>query len=81
MAAPPSIIIDVEDDSDKENEAPEGPVASGHTASFEADCTGTVSFTWEISRRKLLFVSERKNLSFRESPDPIWTAGHRFTLW
>ena len=45
MAAPPSIIIDVEDDSDKENEAPEGPVASGHTASFEADCTGTVSFT------------------------------------
>ena len=60
MAAPPSIIIDVEDDSDKENEAPEGPVASGHTASFEADCTGTVSFTWEISRRELLFISERK---------------------
>ena len=60
MAAPPSIIIDVEDDFDKENEAPEGPVASGHTASFEADCTGTVSFTWEISRGKLLFISEGK---------------------
>ena len=46
MAAPPSIIIDVESDSDKENEAPEGPVASGHTASFEANCTGTILFTW-----------------------------------
>ena len=39
MAAPPSIIIDVGSDSDKENEA---PVASGHTASFEDNCTGTV---------------------------------------
>ena len=43
MTAPPSIIIDVGDsDSDKENE---GPVASGHTASFEANCTGTILFT------------------------------------
>ena len=69
MAAPPSIIIDVEDDSDKENEA---PVASGHTASFEANCSGTILFTYQISERKL---------SFRKSPDPIWTAGPRFTLW
>ena len=68
MAAPPSIIIDVESDSDKENEAPVGPVASGHTASFEADCTGTVSFTWEISRRKLLFVSERKIYHLENHP-------------
>ena len=80
MEAPPSIIIDVGSDSDKENEDPVGPVASGHTASFEADCTGTVSFTWEISRRKLL-LSLIGNLSFRESPNPIRTAGNRFTLW
>ena len=80
MAAPPSIIIDVEDDSDKENEAPEGPVASGHTASFEANCTGTILLSWGSLERKLSLISERK-LSFRESPDPIRTAGHRFTLW
>ena len=49
--APSPCIIDVEDDSDKENEAPEGPVASGHTASFEANTTGTILFTWEISER------------------------------
>ena len=36
MAAP--IIIDVESDSDKENEAPE--VVTGHTASFEANRSG-----------------------------------------
>ena len=75
--APSPCIIDVEDDSDKENEV---PVASGHTASFEANCSGTILFTWEISERKLSFISERK-LSFRESPDPIWTAGPRLTLW
>ena len=40
MAAP--IIIDVEDDSsDKENEVPE--VATGHTASFEANRSGLSS--------------------------------------
>ena len=37
--APSPCIIDVEDDSDKENEV---PVASGHTASFEANCSGTI---------------------------------------
>ena len=42
MAAP--IIIDVEDESsDKENEAPE--VATGHTASFEADRSGLSSIS------------------------------------
>ena len=45
MAAPPSIIIDVGSDSDKENEDPVGPVASGHTASFEANCSGTIRFS------------------------------------
>ena len=45
MAAPPSIIIDVESDSDKENEPPVGAVASGHTASFEANSTGTILLT------------------------------------
>ena len=40
--APSPCIIDVEDDSDKENEV---PVASGHTASFEANSSGTTPFT------------------------------------
>ena len=67
MAAPPSIIIDVEDDSDKENEAPEGPVASGHTASFEADCTGTVLFTW-ISLEGNYYLSLKENYHLENHP-------------
>ena len=50
---PALIIIDVEDDSsDKENEVPE--IATGHTASFEADRSGLSSIS-NLFHSKLLF--------------------------
>ena len=50
MAAP--IIIDVEDDSDKENEAPE-EVVTGHTASFEAIRSGEISRLYSPNLQRL----------------------------
>ena len=47
------VIIDVESDSDKENEAPE-EVVTGHTASFEANRSGETLEPFNLNLWRLL---------------------------
>ena len=46
------VIIDVESDSDKENEAPE-EVVTGHTASFEANRSGETLEPFNLKLQRL----------------------------
>ncbi len=65
MAAP--IIIDVEDDSDKENEAPE-EVVTGHTASFEAIRSGETSRIYSKSIEIVCRRSSNEKRGARTQP-------------